>query len=126
MGIEAISRGALSCVFVERERRVLACLRKNLTLVPAGSAEILAADVDVAVEALATAGRCFDLIFADPPYAQAPDSLLLRRFETLLKRGGKIALEHSSRAAPPLEAGELVRIETRRYGEAALSFYGKT
>jgi 16S rRNA (guanine966-N2)-methyltransferase len=64
VGIEAISRGARSCVFIERDRGALAALRDNLAAlgcegvsrVVAGDVMSLAASLDV------------DLVYADPPY----------------------------------------------------------
>jgi 16S rRNA (guanine966-N2)-methyltransferase len=64
VGIEAISRGARSCVFVERDRSALAALRDNLAMlgcedvakVVAGDVMSIAASLDV------------DLVYADPPY----------------------------------------------------------
>ena len=125
IGIEAVSRGALSATFVESDRRAIAILHRNAALLPRGAAAVRPGDVDRVLEELAGDGRRFDLIFADPPYARGPDSGFLERCGRLLAPGGKIAFEHSSRVASPAEAGDLVRIETRRYGAAALSFYGR-
>lgn len=125
VGIEAVSRGALTVTFVERERRSLGLLRRNLSLLPPGAAVVRSGAAAVVLDALAAEARRFDLIFADPPYAQVPDVELLRRCDRVLRNGGKLAVEHSSRTLLPVEGAELVRIGTRRYGEAALTFYGK-
>jgi 16S rRNA G966 N2-methylase RsmD len=73
------------------------------------------------------AGRAFDLVFADPPYAFTGYSVLLARLiekpAPLLAPDGEIVVEHSSRLDLPLEAGALVRTDVRRYGESSLSFY---
>lgn len=126
VGIEAISRGATTATFVESDRRALALLQRNLALVPKGAARVVPGDVDATLAALAAGAARFALVFADPPYARIPDEELLRRCAAVLAPGGRIALEHAARAKPPAEAGDLVRIETRRYGESALSFYGST
>lgn len=67
MGIEALSRGAASCDFAERDRQALAVLRRNIeTARVQANARVHAGD------SLAfLAGRpkeCYDLIFLDPPY----------------------------------------------------------
>jgi 16S rRNA (guanine966-N2)-methyltransferase len=126
VGVEAVSRGALAATFVESDRRALAMLHRNLALLPKGAAQARPGDVDRVLDELAAEGRRFELIFADPPYVRVPEAGFLVRCGRLLAPGGKIAFEHSSRSVAPLEAGDLVRIETRRYGEAALSFYGRS
>ena len=64
IGIEALSRGAEHCVFVERDRRALRALEENLEALDLSSrAKVLAADAD------SVAGRLdADIVFADPPY----------------------------------------------------------
>ena len=65
----------------------------------------------------------FDLVFADPPYAFEPYGDLLVGVARLLAPDGEVVVEHSSRRELPLEAGPLVRVDVRRYGESSLSFY---
>jgi 16S rRNA (guanine966-N2)-methyltransferase len=65
MGIEALSRGAATCVFVERDAAALRALRQNLLTLGAGDeARIVTSDVIAWVPAM----RNVDLVFADPPY----------------------------------------------------------
>jgi 16S rRNA (guanine966-N2)-methyltransferase len=65
MGIEALSRGAASCVFVERDSAALRALRLNLERLGArDAARVVASDVLAWVPAM----RHVDLVFADPPY----------------------------------------------------------
>jgi 16S rRNA (guanine966-N2)-methyltransferase len=125
VGLESISRGALAATFVESDRKALAILAKNLSLAPPGACELIGGDVDRVLLELVAAGRKFDVVFADPPYSRPPEEGFLRSAARLLAPGGKLVFEHSSRVGAPAEAGDLVRIETRRYGLAALSFYGK-
>lgn len=74
IGLEALSRGAVSCCFFERERQALEALRKNI--------EVLgAADVSMVVKgdawSSAVSGveeRRFDLVFLDPPYRESEDT----------------------------------------------------
>ena len=66
LGIEALSRGASSCVFVERDRAALDAIRANLaaTRLPGGT--VVGAD---AVAWLRQGRGPFDVVFADPPYS---------------------------------------------------------
>ena len=67
LGIEALSRGAESALFVERDRRALAALRRNLDAVGA-DAEVRSQD---ALRFMAHPEGVFDLVFCDPPYDEA-------------------------------------------------------
>ena len=126
VAIEAISRGALEAVVVESDRAAQAILRRNLALVSPGSARLLARPAEAALEELAAAGERFDLVFADPPYRLPMDEEFLERCAAVLAADGRLALEHRARVATPPLAGRLVRTATRRYGESALSFYGRS
>lgn len=66
-GLEALSRGAASVVFVERGRKALAALRENVSTLGLGG-HVLAGTVG---EYLTKAGHQFDLVFLDPPWSQA-------------------------------------------------------
>ncbi len=76
LGIEALSRGAARCTFVERERAALVALRRNLAAVgaTAPAARIVATDVRRALQADARAGCMYTLVLADPPYARSADA----------------------------------------------------
>lgn len=63
-GLEALSRGARSAVFVEKARTALAALRKNVETLGLGG-EVVASDVQSYLERCA---RTFDLVFIDPPW----------------------------------------------------------
>ena len=68
LGIEALSRGAGSALFVERDRHALAALRRNLGAVGV-DAEVRSQD---ALRFIAHPDGVFDLVFCDPPYDDAP------------------------------------------------------
>jgi 16S rRNA (guanine(966)-N(2))-methyltransferase RsmD len=126
VAIESVSRGALSATAVESGRTVLAPLKRNLALLPAGSCRLLALPVERALLELQGRGEPFDFVFADPPYAWIPDGGFFAACSALLRAGALLTVEHSSRVVLPVEAGDLVRTDTRRYGEAALTFYGRS
>lgn len=93
IGIEAMSRGAIDTVLVEQDVEALACIRENLkTTKLTEEARVLGMDVRRAISVLETEGRCFDIIFMDPPYdhdlehqvlAQLADSILVNE-DTLI------------------------------------------
>lgn len=125
VGIEAVGRGALGALLVERDRRARETLLDNLRSVALGPPRVrlLARPVEAALGELARAEARFDLVFADPPYAWAPTPELIVGVSAILAAGGCFALEHSARVVAPEQGGHLLRVETRRYGESALSLF---
>ncbi|MGB8455000.1 MAG: 16S rRNA (guanine(966)-N(2))-methyltransferase RsmD [Anaerocolumna sp.] len=78
IGIEALSRGAKSAVFVENAKSAVECINSNLhsTNLKDG-AQVLALDVLSAIRALEVEGKVFDFIFMDPPYNQGLEQQVL-------------------------------------------------
>jgi 16S rRNA (guanine966-N2)-methyltransferase len=121
LGFEALSRGAAHATFVEQHRPTADALR--------GTAQALGLSDRTTVLALSTeraarmvAGR-FDLVFADPPYAQAYPAAT---FATLRERGAidersLVVYEHSSRLPAPADAAFSLQ-RAAVYGEVALAF----
>lgn len=69
IGIEALSRGAKSAVFVENNKAALECIKSNLEFTGLKSnAQVLAMDGISSISYLERAGKLFDIIFMDPPY----------------------------------------------------------
>lgn len=125
LGIEALSRGASSAVFVERDRRAVAALRRNLReLDLIESTRVIERDVG-RVLAREELGGPFDLVLADPPYdgAWASDLVSKTPVAGLLSADGVLVVERSRRTEPPSEPPELIRIDGRTYGETAFDWY---
>lgn len=123
VGLEALSRGALEAIFVESDRAALEVLRRNAQALFPGAARVLGRPVQVALESLVAQGERFDLIFADPPYRVVLDAETMSLCAAVLGSHGRFALEHATRGGLPMETPGLVCVETRRYGESALSFF---
>lgn len=71
IGIEALSRGASHAVFVEKNKKAMACIKDNLKHTNfTDKAEVLCQDAITAVRMLDHSGKTFDYIFMDPPYGQ--------------------------------------------------------
>ena len=105
---------------------LVAALERDVAPLPRGSYRLLALPAERALAELARQAARFDLVFADPPYSWVPDAGFLAACSLLLRSGGVLTIEHSARSALPASAGDLVRTDSRRYGESALAFYGKT
>ena len=125
LGIEALSRGAASCTFVDNHRKSVAAIRDNL-----GRAKLKGAvrQQDVAVFLSSAPEAAFDLVFADPPFAlpledkahpaRLMDSGTLGRS---LSPGGIFVVELPVEPPPASVAWELLRC--RPYGQAWVAFY---
>jgi 16S rRNA (guanine966-N2)-methyltransferase len=82
IGIEALSRGANSSVFVENSKAAVACLKDNLHITALDAlARILAMDVLSAIRTLEVEGKVFDIIFMDPPYNRGLEQQVLERLQ---------------------------------------------
>ncbi|MDA0324629.1 MAG: 16S rRNA (guanine(966)-N(2))-methyltransferase RsmD [Verrucomicrobia bacterium] len=120
-GIEALSRGAQSALFIEQNTRTADALRENLTSLHY-SFPVLATAVE---NWLPQATGLFDLIFLDPPYDQTGAELsqwkVIQGLERLLAPGGRIVWEHhtSSKWSP---AEPLQQVWHRTYGRSSVSF----
>ncbi len=79
MGLEALSRGARLAIFVERDRGVYDCMRKNIDMLGVGArSQALQADA-IAPALLAELKEVIDVVFVDPPYPIAEQSSGKRR-----------------------------------------------
>ena len=103
LGIEALSRGAAGCVFVEQRREAAALVRDNLrTCGFTGNSRVVQGD---ALAFAAACGEKFDLIFLDPPYhTQLLEQALetITRFDILREHGIIVCESAADRVLPPL------------------------
>jgi 16S rRNA (guanine966-N2)-methyltransferase len=120
IGIEALSRGAAECTFVERGREAVAVLRANLERTRLkGQARVVAGDAIAFIEADDCAS--WDLAFLDPPYAQDAILAPLRLLAGHLAPNGMVIVKHFWRTTVP-ETGGLHVTRVRRFGETSLTF----
>lgn len=123
LGLEALSRGAASAVFVDKARAAQDAVAHNVAATRMeGRAALLRTDWRTALRRLAGQTRQFDLVFLDPPYqlAEAGDMLAALRDSGLLADGARVAYEHATDLPP--EAPGWVTLDTRRYGETSITF----
>ena len=124
LGIEALSRGAEHADLVEADRAAQRLIRENLDRTGLTErAELRPRRVEQALGQLA--GQ-YDVILADPPYADTSVVGLLPVIEPLLAPSGTLVLEHASRASMPNESGGLRLWKRRRHGDTTLSLYHRT
>ena len=130
LGLEALSRGASQCVFVEQSRQAARVLEENLARSDLPGGEVLGLPAGLALKTLAARGRNFSLAFFDPPFqdsrADASRAVLLAELAAvaaLLSAAGSLVwrLERRNFHAEELPAG-LVVADRREYGRSLLVF----
>ncbi len=130
LGIEALSRGARTCTFVERDREALRCLRQNIQHLDLQEVCTLLTDNAWTLRPQQLAAG-FGLIFVDPPYRDAQDPRrvldLLERLAPSLAPGGLIVFRCSTRAPalPPGGLGALRPVDERTVGRMRLVFLAR-
>lgn len=107
IGLEALSRGAQSATFVEKNKRVVRVLIKNIKKLGCSNVDVISMDA-----MRLSLDSTYDIIFADPPYDMGYLERLIRKFN---KSGKILVIEHSIRER--LDVGE-----TRRYGDTLVTF----
>ena len=115
LGLEALSRGAATCDFVERSEHAMKMIRANLDALGGHDGAVLHREEAVAYVSTLPA-LAYDVAFADPPYDADTALALVERWLTV-PFSAILGIEHSSAAAMPAPG------ETRRYGMTALTFF---
>ena len=123
LGIEALSRGAASAVFVDQRRDAAALIRDNLKLTGLEDrAKVVCGD---AAAFLPSAGEKFGLIFIDPPYAAnlwEKTIKAISQFDILSNHGIIVCESPSDQDMPPVEPPYFLR-RTYRYGRIKVTTY---
>ncbi len=123
MAIEALSRGAARADLVEARPAACRVINQNLAATRMQDrAHVWCMPVSRALPKLEAR---FDLVTADPPYADVGIDTLMQTLGrgTLLKPSATVVLEHSRRFDSGLEYGKLKRWKLKRYGDTVVSFY---
>ena len=96
LGLEAISRGASSAIFIDNATAEI--VRENISRTKFESCNVLRGDFEKILLKLTKQNLAFDLIFSDPPYAKglAQKSLDLVAEKNLLVKGGLMIIEHGA------------------------------
>ena len=129
VGIEAISRGASSVVFIESSRRAAALIEENLEHCGiAARAHVHNRDALAALKLLGSKGVQFDIIYFDPPYESHIYSPVLELIAktSLLARDGVLVAEHRGSAILNPGYGDLRPYREVKQGDSRLTFYAHT
>jgi len=136
LGLELVSRGASSAVFVERDRAALISLRTNVEALGSASLTVLPGDVAAFLQRnrsgqdglgpAGPAGGPFDIVVADPPYDLSGDALtdvlagLVRA--RLLTRHADLVIERRAKSGAPAWPAPLDGVRTKKYGDTLLCY----
>lgn len=124
IGLEMLSRGALSCTFVERDRKASGVVRANVKALGATAARVQVGDVLQLAERGAVQGGPFALVLLDPPYAL--DAAVVSHLVESLRASGQLTddavvlYEHAS-DAPDLALAGCEVLKSKAKGTTAVT-----
>ena len=129
LGIEALSRGAASAVFYERDAKAMAVLKRNLDACGVGASRARAVKRDVLSSPPTSQNPPFDLVFLDPPYAYDPAEVLAFVKSLVdagsLKPGAIVVYEHALTSREDVEraasAAGFAVSSSKKYGKTAIT-----
>ncbi len=126
IGLEALSRGARSCVFVDISEEACWIIRKNIeNLGLAQQASVYQIDALKAIEMFHRQGQQFDLVFIGPPYGKelAHKTLVHLSSHPIVSPGALVVTEIFKKEKVQAEYGSLKSLEERTHGDNRLWFY---
>ncbi len=130
LGIEALSRNARYCIFVDKGRQALKITDKNIKLLPdiEKRSTIIKHDLSKSLplkHLLSLAPEGFDLIFADPPYSKGLSKKILQSLSVsaIVHTETIIIIEERSSETLKKQTETLELMDKRKYGEAAFWLY---
>ncbi len=127
MGIEAMSRGARKVTFVEKEKKAVEIIKKNLATCKFNEGVVVFQDdVFRRISRFSMEKEKFDIIYLDPPFTV--DEIFLPVMEALaeadiLEENGLIAIRTKREKEMPDSFGELKKFKLKEYGVSAIHFY---
>lgn len=126
VGIEALSRGAKRVVFVEKSKRHIEFLKKNLSSTPFESRSAIFG-MDATEFLKKKRAGPFDFIFIDPSYEgeEIEKTLPLLGEGDMITTNGTVIIQHFHKKVFSDQIGQLSFLRRYKYGETVLSFYGK-
>jgi 16S rRNA (guanine966-N2)-methyltransferase len=122
LGLEALSRGASTAVFVEADHDAVRAIERNLDKLRLPGATVLRRNALHALAAEAAGRRKYDLVLVDPPYDRYDEMqpTLARYLPDVLAEDGLLVLETSARVEPQLP---LELRTSRKYGSARVTLF---
>jgi 16S rRNA (guanine966-N2)-methyltransferase len=124
LGLEALSRGASSAVFVEHDRAACRVIQRNLEKLRLTGADVRCQDVLTVLREERSRTRRYDLVLADPPYEEWErlEGSLGEPIRDVLADDGLAVVETAGRVVPQLP---LALVTTRRYGSARITVFSR-
>jgi 16S rRNA (guanine966-N2)-methyltransferase len=121
LGIEALSRGAASAVFVDRAPRAIGAVRANLAALGI-DADVRRIEARAWLRTASARSEAYDLVFLDPPYRRAAElgRELSEGLAAVLAPGARVVTESDRR--DPLEL-DLPVADERRYGDTVIRIH---
>lgn len=126
LGIEALSRGAQRCTFVDSSRDSIEIIKDNLKNTKfIDKSEVIFSDTISAINKLGVKRDKFDIIFMDPPYLKNLIVPVLKEIikRELLEEDGIIIIEHDTKDIIPDNVDNLNKYREKKYGNTTLSFF---
>ena len=122
LGLEALSRGARRCVFVESDGAAWRVITGNVETLGLTGAVVLRRDALAVLSEERAAGRRYDLVLLDPPYDRwaSLEARLAELLPAVVADAGLVVVETDARIEPALP---LDPVTTRRYGSARLTVF---
>jgi 16S rRNA (guanine966-N2)-methyltransferase len=117
LGIEALSRGAATCLFVEQDRAALDALRANLTKLDAAGGDVRA----TSVLALGPAPRPLDVVMMDPPYGSGAGAVAADKLARLGWIGPATWVSIETAKAEMIDLQRFTVDAERVYGKAKIT-----
>ncbi|MCM1329513.1 MAG: 16S rRNA (guanine(966)-N(2))-methyltransferase RsmD [Ruminococcus sp.] len=121
MGIEALSRGASSCVFVDSSRTSVEVTKENISAAGfKNAATVMTSD---SLSYLRMCRNTFDVAFLDPPYGKGIIGEALPLLSGRMSDRGIIVCEHEPGLELPEEFGKMRKYRTYKYGKIAVTVF---
>lgn len=122
LGLEALSRGAEHCVFVEINKDAAKIIKANCEKCGVQNASVINMPYDVAITGLK---QKFDIVFVDPPYSDGLYYDVLKRLDKsdILAKDALVVLEHDTEIELPDSVGCLSKYRQKIMGKCSFSFY---
>lgn len=121
LGIEALSRGAASAVFVDSSRQSLDVTKENLSSTGlSANSRVVSMD---SLSFLKGTNSTFDIALLDPPYHKGIISAVLPVLSGKMTDEGIVVCEHEREFTPPQKVGRLILQKIYTYGKISLSLY---
>ena len=122
LGIEALSRGARFCTFVENNRQAIKVVEENVK--KCGYEDVSSVVFSDANAFLSRRGN-FDIAFLDPPYNEGLIDECLKKLTEKMNDDGVIICETAKKEELPKEVNGWSAVRERAYGKSKLTYYRK-